>query len=135
MLPGLRQSNQRAELFAVLVACLRDPHPLQKRTDSKWVCKGFESWRTWAAVGWRGDHADLWNMLVVELESRSCDVVVSWVKGHATRRDVQMGRTTSEDKVGNDGADELAVAGAASHRVQSEVVTSARKRRDLAKRT
>jgi hypothetical protein len=36
---------------------------------------------------------------------------------------------------GNDGADLLAVAGAASHYVSSEVVTSSKKRRELAKRT
>ena len=73
-------------------------------------------------------------MLVVELLGRSCEVVVSWVKGHATRGDLQMGRT-SEDKVGNDGADELAVAAAASHHVPSELVTSAKKRGEFAKRT
>ena len=74
-------------------------------------------------------------MLTVELTCRSCEVDMSWVKGHATRRDVQMGRTTSEDKVGSDGADLMAVVGAASHRVPSEVLTSAKKRRELAKRT
>ena len=37
MLPGLVQTNQRAELFAVLCACLRDPRPLDIRTDSEWV--------------------------------------------------------------------------------------------------
>ena len=107
MLPGLAQSNQRAELFAVLVACLRDPRPLDIRSDSEWVCKGVSSWRTWAAGGWQGDHADLWNMLVCELSSRACDVSVSWVKGHATSIDVDRGRTTSEDKAGNDCADKL----------------------------
>ena len=59
-------------------------------------------------MGWGGDHADLWNMLTVELTCRSCEVDMFWVKGHATRRDVQMGRSTSEDKVGNDGADLMA---------------------------
>ena len=135
MLPGLSQSNQRAELFAVLVACLRDPRPLHIRTDSEWVCRGFDSWRTWVADGWRGDHADLWNLLANELSCRSCDVNISWVKGHATCRDVQMGRTTSEDKAGNDSADKLARAGAAAHHVPSEVVKSAQDRRQLAKRT
>ena len=59
LLPGLAQSNQRAELFAVLVACLRDPRPLDIRSDSEWVCKGFCSWGSWSAAGWSGDHADL----------------------------------------------------------------------------
>ena len=134
-LPGLAQSNQCAELFAVLVACLRDPRPLEIRTDSEWVCNGFSSWRSWFAYGWQGEHADLWDMLACELSSRVCDVHVSWVKGHATEIDVERGRTTREDKIGNDGADKLAVAGAASHQVLPEVVACAKARRQLAIRT
>ena len=38
-------------------------------------------------------------------------------------------------KIGNDGADWLAVAGAAAHHVLPEVVASAKSRRQLAKRT
>ena len=34
MVPGLLQSNQRAELLAVVLACLRDPRPLDIRPDS-----------------------------------------------------------------------------------------------------
>ena len=45
-----------------------------------------------------------------------------------------MGRTTSEGKMGDHGADELPVAGAASHRVPSELVTPAQKQRKLEKR-
>jgi ribonuclease HI len=135
LLPGLAQSNQRAELFAVLVACLRDPRPLQIRTDSEWVCKGFSSWRSWAAGGWQGEHADLWDMLACELSLRAWDVHVSWVKGHTKEIDVKRGRTTREDKTGNDGADKLAVAGAAAHHVLPEVVASAKARRHLAIRT
>lgn len=71
LLPGLAQSNQRAELFAVLVACLRDPRPLDIRTDSEWVCKGFSCWRFWGGSGWQGEHADLWDMLACELSSRA----------------------------------------------------------------
>lgn len=52
----------------------------------------------------------------------------SWVKGHAKDSDMAMGRTTSEDKIGNDGADKLAAAGAAAHHVPSEVVEAAKDR-------
>ena len=45
------------------------------------------------------------------------------------------GRTTSEDKFGNDGADKLAVAGAATHRILSEVVVAAAERRRIAMQT
>ena len=135
ILPGLAQSNQRAELFAVLVACLRDPRPLDIRSDSEWVCKGVHTWHLWIHGGWPGEHVDLWNMLARELCHRSSTVTVTWVKGHAKEIDVARGRTTREDKIGNDGADKLAVAGAAAHGVQSEVVEAAAERRRLAMQT
>ena len=69
------------------------------------------------------------------MSSRACAVSVSWVKGHAKDIDVERGRTTREDKIGNDGADKLAVAGAASHHVSAEVVADAQARRETARRT
>ena len=89
----------------------------------------------WGHIGWPGDHADLWNLLASELLSRACDVTVSWVKGHAKDIDVARGRTTREDKMGNDGADKLAVAGAAAHKVAVEVVQAAADRRQVATQT
>jgi ribonuclease HI len=132
-LPGLLQTNQRAELFAVLLACLRDPRALDIRSDSDYVCKGVSTWRTWCDGGWHGESADLWNMLASELCARETNVSVSWVKGHAKQIDIDRGRTTREDKAGNDGADELAVAGAKAHEVCPEVVRSAKSRQFFAK--
>ena len=43
----------------------------------------------------------------------------------ASRIDVKRQRTTHEDKIGNDGADALAVAGAAMHEVSAEIVAAA----------
>ena len=129
------QSNQRAELFAVLVACLRDPRPLDIRSDSEWVCKGVHDYSVWMDNGWQGESADLWNLLADELSSRSSDATLTWVKGHAKDIDVSRGRTTHEDKIGNDGADKLAVAGAASHMIDLEVVQAAADRRLVAMRT
>ena len=40
ILPGRVQSNQRAELLAVVLTCLRYPRPLDIRSDSEYVCKG-----------------------------------------------------------------------------------------------
>ena len=85
------------------------------------------------SFGWIGDHDDLWNMLGVEVQSRATSVKVSWVKGHAKQIDIDRGRTTDEDKKGNDGADELAVAGANMHRIDSEVVDMARQRKVVAR--
>ena len=129
---GFAQTNQRAELLAVVVACLRDPRPLDIRTDSEYVCKGVACWKSWAGEGWNGDHADLWNLLAVELCARQSVVLVSWVKGHAKQVDVDRGRTTEEDRTGNDGADALAVAGAGLHQVPAEVVADARERKEMA---
>ena len=131
-LPGLLQSNQRAELLAVVLTCLRDPRPLDIRSDSEYVCKGVASLKSWSQGGWQHDHADLWNALAHELCNRDSHVYVSWAKGHATRLDVFRGRSTEEDKRGNDGADELARAGARLHHVSAEVVAAAKERRCLA---
>ena len=51
---------------------------------------------------------------------------------HTKQIDIDRGRTTQEDKTGNDGADALAVAGALLHQVPAEVVTNARERRKMA---
>ena len=133
LLPGLVQSSQRAELFAVLLACLRDPRPLDIRTDSEYVRNGVASWQGWFASGWEGEHGDLWGMLATELNTREHPVTVVRVKGHARIIDVQRSRTTLLDKEGNDGADELAVAGAALHAVNQDIVTMGSARKDLAK--
>ena len=57
---------------------------------------------------------------------------MSWVKGRAKQIDADRGRSTKEDKTGNDGADALAVAGACLHQVPAEVLTSACERKELA---
>ena len=51
---------------------------------------------------------------------------------YVTQIDIDRGRSTYEDKLGNDGADKLAVAGASQHQVPSEVVADAKQRRELA---
>jgi ribonuclease HI len=132
MVLGLVQTNQRAELLAVVVACLRDPRPLHIRTDSEYVRNGFACWESWVGKGWDGAHADLWNLLAAELRARQSVVSVSWVKGHAKQIDVDRSRTTQEDKTGNDGADALAVAGACLQQVPAEVLVDARERKEMA---
>ena len=130
--PGYLQSNQRADLVAVVLACLRDPRPLDVRSDSEYVCNGFATRDVWAQSGWHGDHADLWNILAEEMSTRTSRVNVCWVKG-AARIDIALGRATVQDKWGNDGADALAVSGAQKHRVPNDIVQSARLRKSSAK--
>ena len=74
-------------------------------------------------------------LLAEELLPRSSAVTVTWLKWHAKDVDVARGRTTREDKIGNDGADMLAVAGAAAHNVDREVVQVAAERRRIAIQT
>ena len=91
------------------------------------------AWQSWCDSGWQHDHADLWNLLAAELRSRVTNVHVSWVKGHAKSIDIDRGRTTVEDKRGNDGADSLAVFGARLHHVPAEVVEVAQARKKHAR--
>ena len=46
--------------------------------------------------------------------------------------DIERGRTTDEDKRGNDGADALAVAGAHMHQASAEVVCATKQRKEWA---
>ena len=80
-----------------------------------------------------GDHRDLWSALAHELQVRTTTVSVSWVLGHAKPIDVERGRTTECDKLGNDGADALAVQGALRHRVSQTVIQDAKRRCEMAR--
>ena len=114
----------------MLVACMRGPRPLDIRSDSEWVVDGVADLKSTGKM--RDAHQDLWSMLQNEIQLRSTEVSVSWVKGHAKEADIQRGRTTREDKLGNDGADGLAVAGAASHGVPLDIVNAAKRKRFMA---
>ena len=116
-----------------MLVCLRDPRPLDIRSDSSYVCNGVASLPSWRDDGWKGDHADLWALLAVEMSTRQTEVHVSWVKGHAKDIDIQRGRTTHLDKWGNDGADALAVHGASLHCVPPDIVQCAKMRKSHAK--
>ena len=114
-LPGKCQTNQRAELLAVVTAMRRDPRPVHIKTDSEYVVRGFELYHQWMHEGWKGSHVDLWtqfNEIIAEDPSR---VHISKVLGHATWLDVRLGKSSREDKLGNDAADRLAVDGSNMH--------------------
>ena len=100
-----RQSNQRAELLAVLLALRvagEEHRLLEVRTDSKWVISGMTEWcHRWKMNGWRtstGDlvlHQDLWLAIIDLVEGRQGGVFWRHVKGHS-------------NEPGNDAADLLA---------------------------
>ena len=116
------QTNQRAELTAFLYVLENEPGEIEVRTDSKYVQLGVEIWRhLFRKKAWYQsvekvkeiDHADLWQKIDNLLQSRKTwEVEITWVKGHALPRHINMGLTTEENIWWNNWADEL--AGAAS---------------------
>jgi ribonuclease HI len=101
-LEGERQTNQRAELTAAIMALKAVSKPAQFciYSDSEYVVKGINEWmQDWKARGWKTaarkpvQNLDLW--LEVEALLVFHQVTVSWVKGHS-------------GNPGNDKADALA---------------------------
>ena len=132
-LPGAAQTNQRAELLAVIRVLEVESRPVHIKTDSQYVCRGCGSCEAWAADRWRKVHnSDLWQRLHKLLQTRRSHFHISKVKGHASRSDVLKGRVKAEDKHGNDSADTLARAGAALHALPPAVVHAAKHRHAVA---
>jgi len=112
------QTNQRAELTAVLHCLENIKEPLHVRTDSSYVKLGIETqMRNWKAKAWYKspamckeiDHADLWQRVDNLICQRTPgDFKISWIKGHGMPRHVKMGQTTELDIWGNNEADALA---------------------------
>ena len=101
--PGTAQSNQSAELYAILHA-LRSAPPDQAvsiRTDSMYAINGLtENLKIWENQGWMyTKHADLFQSITGWIRYRSNPTRMTWVKGHSGER-------------GNEGADKLAREGA-----------------------
>ncbi|KAJ3051576.1 hypothetical protein HDU99_008376, partial [Rhizoclosmatium hyalinum] len=107
-LPGPVQTNNRAELLAVIRALRACPPnaAITIKTDSTYVRKGITEWiSNWLRNNWKnakGDpvvNKDLWEELVVEMNARNRDGVknvdIEYIKAHA-------------GMWGNDQADQLA---------------------------
>jgi len=127
-LPGPTQTNQRAELYAVLRVLRARLHCVEVRTDSKYVIDGCVAQRrVWRAREWRTRRGplanmDLWQEVDALLEARPAwSIRFVKVKGHSTWEDVARGKVSVMDKLGNDAADGLAVAGARLHGLPAEI--------------
>ncbi|CAE8633519.1 unnamed protein product [Polarella glacialis] len=134
-LEGWAQTNNRAELMAVIQTIEQEGRPLEIRTDSRQVHNGalfhIASWRE---SGWRHvSNADLWQRLDKALSLRCKDSVrFVKVKGHATARHVRAGVVSQFDKLGNDAADKLATNGADLNHVDPTFLASAKCKQELA---
>jgi ribonuclease HI len=136
-LHGTKQTSQRAELAAAIVALARADYSadLCVITDSTYVARGVAEWLpNWQKNGWLTstrspvENQDLWQKLVAEMSKRSARALTTrfrWVKGHGTN-------------VGNIAADKLAEDGvkiAQFQRSQAITPASGELRQEMAKTT
>ena len=100
--PGTKQSNQVAELLAILRVIKDTPgnRPLRIRSDSRFAIDGLTKHASdWEAKDWMGiKHGPLFKCTTAWLRARTARTVLQWVKGHAGIE-------------GNEGADRLAAEG------------------------
>eukprot|EP00661_Eupelagonemidae_sp_cell13_P017451 gene17451-biopygen20377 len=119
-----RQTNQRAELTAVITAIENDNRPLRIVTDSNYAHGGTMIWRhEWRARAWLKkptkaqtiDNADLWKRLDRLLNKLpKGHIVTQWTKGHPLPIHLRKGQSTQLDAWGNTAADGLAARAAES---------------------
>ncbi len=85
-------TNQRMELFAVLMAVNALSGPLVVVSDSAYVVNCFKDgwWVKWRANNWRNSkgepvaNRDLWEPLLIRtIDERQNEISFRWVKGHA----------------------------------------------------
>ena len=130
---GEEQTNNRAELTAVIRVLQLEVRPLEIRTDSGYVHQGvLRHMPVWKARNWTTRskrpvcNVDLWMTLEKLLAERTEGNV------HAKDADVVSGKVLREDKIGNDCADMLAVAGALLHKTRGVERRQAQIRLDVA---
>ena len=124
-LPGCEQTNNRAELLAVIATMQVHDGNLEIRSDSEYVVRIATS-RTCREMQRDNEgNTDLWDEFETKLRldaTRRLDFVC--VTGHAKKLHIGRHITTSLNKGGNDAADALASA-AASHHAAPQALTEA----------
>ena len=112
-----KQTNQRAELTAVLRCIEREEREVLVCTDSMYVVQGVtrgrfkRKRRAWYKNPGKArfiDNADLWQKVDTVMREKGGKVMVKWVKGHALLHHIVAGRTTEQDIWGNNESDRLA---------------------------
>ncbi|CAG8453363.1 8765_t:CDS:2 [Diversispora eburnea] len=85
-LPGPRQTNNRAEIMAIIRAletCPNDNITLEVKTDSKYVMKAYQSWiPNWEKNGWKNyakkdvENKDLFTRMIRLIRARPGNVLI-----------------------------------------------------------
>jgi len=120
-LPGPIQSVPAAETWAFLIALRFAVPPLTFCTDCMFVVQQFRAGPADSIAASRS-HADIWRLIWARIHDLGVEsITVEWVKAHTTKKSVELGRTSSRDKLGNDMADELAKKGARLHVIDRQI--------------
>ena len=86
-MPGLTQTNQTGELYAILVVIKSTPQnrPLLINSDSKYAIDGLTKYiDEWEDKGWIGvSNAPLFKAIAAWLRKRASKTAFQWVKGHS----------------------------------------------------
>jgi len=110
--PGEKQSNQIAELLAILHATKNTPgnQDLKICSDSRFAIDGLTKYaQNWEAKDWINvRHGDLFKCTTAWMRARTGKTTLKWVKGHSGIE-------------GNEGADRLAAEGAQKEPEQEEI--------------
>ena len=121
-LPGPRQTNNRAELYAFLHT-LRSTHgPLTYWTDSDILKRGWDR-RRHAARRFHRGNGDLWRMIAKELRSREggeLDIDVAHINSHIDLETALTKGWPPEAWHGNAAADHRAGEAAAAHQIPEQ---------------
>ena len=101
----------RAELRAVCELLSVAVPPLTVWIDNQEVLDGWAKGKQWCTASAR-TAADLWRWFLHKIEDiGSQEIRLVKTKGHATKADVQEGRSTDFERTGNDNADHFAGRG------------------------
>ena len=121
---GPEQSNQIAELWAVVIVLHWAWAPTHIVTDSKWVMDGvlkLQAQPDTSVIKW--EHHTLWVLVGGALRAIHHDFfAISWTQGHAKQKHIDQGLSTLEDQRGNEEADKLATKGAYQHAVPQQTI-------------
>ena len=135
-LPGRLQSSDRAELAAVVRTLLAHRGgDINIRSDNEHVVVMGTDLLLWHdGIGTKKPkpkhNRDHWKQFEERaLQIGTARITLQWVKGHATEQMVENGQCTRQDKVGNDGADTLAVQGRQTHPIEEGVMQGIHLRR------